>query len=100
MPHAGVLFDLARDVGLHVFGASAKYYATLEKQGYKAPQLLELRAILSTGSPLLPSSFDYIHTAIKDNIPIGILIALLSNFCLFQDRLRVYFDGNNFIRQF
>ncbi|KAL3899981.1 MAG: hypothetical protein SGCHY_001660 [Lobulomycetales sp.] len=71
MPHAGVLFDLARDVGLHVFGASAKYYATLEKQGYKAPQLLELRAILSTGSPLLPSSFDYIHTAIKDNIPIG-----------------------------
>jgi acetoacetyl-CoA synthetase len=71
MPHAGVLFDLAKEVELDVFGASAKYYATLEKQNYTAPAIPTLRAVLSTGSPLLPTSFDYIHARIKSDVMIG-----------------------------
>jgi acetoacetyl-CoA synthetase len=71
MPHAGVLFDLAKEVELDVFGASAKYYATLEKQGYTAPLIPTLRAVLSTGSPLLPQSFDYIHKKINADVMIG-----------------------------
>jgi acetoacetyl-CoA synthetase len=63
-PEQGVLFDLAESEKIDVFGASAKYFAAAEKFGLKPKQtqnLESIKGILSTGSPLVPESFDYLY---------------------------------------
>ncbi|MGL4423642.1 MAG: AMP-binding protein, partial [Gemmataceae bacterium] len=67
-PDAAVLWRLAQATGITHFGASAKYYSTIEKAGLQPQTLVKLdslRAILSTGSPLLPESFDYLQQQVK-----------------------------------
>ena len=69
-PTPSVLFDLLDDTAINVFGTSAKYLAAIEKEGLcprETHALTSLRAILSTGSPLLPESFDYVYSHIKNN---------------------------------
>jgi acetoacetyl-CoA synthetase len=70
-PDAGVLWRMAeRDAVAH-FGTSAKYLALLEKSGYKPREhhdLPGLRQVLSTGSPLLAESFDYVWRDIKPGV--------------------------------
>ncbi len=71
MPDALVLFRAAEKHRVTHFGASAKYFATLDKQGVKPREscdLSALRCIMSTGSPLLPETFDYIYRDIKENV--------------------------------
>jgi acetoacetyl-CoA synthetase len=54
-----------------VFGTSAKYLALAEKEGLRpgrSHDLSPLRAILSTGSPLAPSGFDYVYRDIKADV--------------------------------
>src|SRR5690554_3616288 len=63
-PSGKVLWDLADEVGISVLGTSAKWIAACDKVGLKpreSHRLESLRAILSTGSPLLPESFDYVY---------------------------------------
>jgi acetoacetyl-CoA synthetase len=70
-PYSGVLWKLVEDVGITQFGASAKYFATLEKQGVRPGEeynLGRLRTVLSTGSPLLPESFDYVYREVKRDV--------------------------------
>ena len=70
-PKPSVLWEYAARVGVNVFGTSAKYLSALEKAGYKpieTEDLSQLRAILSTGSPLLPESYDYVYQDIKDDV--------------------------------
>ncbi len=70
-PSGDVLWDLADRARLTHFGASAKYFAHLEKQGVKPREdhdLAPLRVVLSTGSPLLPESFDYVYRDIKSDV--------------------------------
>jgi acetoacetyl-CoA synthetase len=58
-----VLFDIAQKEGITVFGTNAKFLAVIEQEGVcpcAFHPLSKLRTILSTGSPLLPTSFDYI----------------------------------------
>ncbi len=58
-----VLLDAIDSENISVFGVGAKYIASLEKAGKKPAKthkLKNLRAILSTGSPLSPESFDYV----------------------------------------
>ncbi|MDX2194469.1 MAG: acetoacetate--CoA ligase [Gemmatimonadales bacterium] len=57
-----VLWDLAVAEGVTVFGTSAKYLAMLEKEGARPRETHaahRVRTILSTGSPLAATSFDY-----------------------------------------
>ena len=57
-----------------VFGTSAKYLALLEKEGVKPKDgraLDKLRAILSTGSPLAPDSFDFVYRDIKTDVQLA-----------------------------
>jgi acetoacetyl-CoA synthetase len=57
-----------------VFGTSAKYLAAVEKVGVKPARsfdLGKLRAILSTGSPLLPESYDYVGREIGEEIQLA-----------------------------
>ena len=58
------LLDSADAAGVNVLGVSAKLMAALEKNGVKPAEegrLKELRAVLSTGSPLAPESYDYFY---------------------------------------
>ncbi|MEX1057808.1 MAG: acetoacetate--CoA ligase, partial [Natronospirillum sp.] len=70
-PKTDSLWDMAQEEGISVFGTSAKYLAALEKAGVK-PGLSHnvdcLRAILSTGSPLAPESFDYVYRDINPDL--------------------------------
>jgi acetoacetyl-CoA synthetase len=70
-PGPEALWQLVRDEGVTVFGTSAKYLSALEKSGYRPTEhggLDSLRSILSTGSPLLPSGFDYVYDAVKSDL--------------------------------
>jgi acetoacetyl-CoA synthetase len=63
-PDLGVLWQLAADAGITVFGASAGYVGACEKAGVQPADgrdLSALRAIGSTGSPLAPESFDWAY---------------------------------------
>jgi len=73
-PDPGVLWRMAEEEGVSVFGTSAKYLAALEKAGYAPRQhqpLYHLRTLLSTGSPLLPESFDFVYRAIKTDLQLS-----------------------------
>jgi acetoacetyl-CoA synthetase len=70
-PKIDHLIDLIDEEGITVFGTSAKYIATLQQSGLCPIQthaLKALRAILSTGSVLLPEYFDWVYTAWKKKV--------------------------------
>jgi acetoacetyl-CoA synthetase len=70
-PDPGVLWRLAEQERLTVFGTSAKYLSALERSGYTPAQrvdLTALRTVLATGSPLLPEGFDHVYRAIKSDL--------------------------------
>ncbi|MFZ5644605.1 MAG: acetoacetate--CoA ligase [Bacillota bacterium] len=70
-PEPDILFRIAQEEGITVFGTSAKYLATAEKEGVKPISDLglgALRAILSTGSPLSVDSFRYVYRDIKKDL--------------------------------
>jgi acetoacetyl-CoA synthetase len=66
-PDSDVLWRLAAEEGVSVFGTSPRYLASLEKAGTRPCErhdLAALRTILSTGAPLPPALFDYVYEAI------------------------------------
>ncbi len=70
-PDPGVLWRMTEHERVTVFGTSAKYLAALEKHGYAPAEKVELgslKAILSTGSPLLPEGFDFVYRSIKRDV--------------------------------
>ncbi len=69
-----VLWEMAEKERVTVFGTSAKYISALEKAGVRPRdefKLPELRAVLSTGSPLAPESFDFVYEAIGDDLQLA-----------------------------
>ena len=70
-PSPAVLWDMAERQRLEYFGTGAKYIDAIKKAGLKPREthdLSALRAVLSTGSPLLPESFDYVYADIKRDL--------------------------------
>ncbi|MEO0617983.1 MAG: acetoacetate--CoA ligase [Pseudomonadota bacterium] len=70
-PTERVLFDFADDVGMNVFGTSAKYIDACKKTGLRPREthdLSSVRMMTSTGSPLAPESFDYVYADVKPDI--------------------------------
>jgi len=69
-PAPDSLWKMAEEERLAVFGTSARYLAMAEKQGVRPGErdLGALRAVLSTGSPLAPESFDYVYREIGDDL--------------------------------
>ena len=66
-----ILFDLADDARMTVFGTSAKFIDALSKAGLEPARthdLRTLRAMLSTGSPLAPEGFDYVYRHVKADL--------------------------------
>ena len=73
-PSASALWKMAEAEKITLFGASAKYFDAL-KRTESSPKtehdLSALRTICSTGSPLSPEGFDYIHRDIHDDVQIA-----------------------------
>ena len=73
-PDPGSLWRMAAEEHISVFGTSAKYLSTLQKSEFvpaRAVDLGALRALLSTGSPLLPEGFDYVYQAVKSDLQLA-----------------------------
>ena len=69
-----VLWKMAEREKLTVFGTSAKYISALQKAGVRPAEefgLPALRAVLSTGSPLAPESFDFVYDAIGSDLQLS-----------------------------
>ena len=68
------LWQLAEQLGITVFGVSARYIAALAKArihpGEEA-DLAALRMLLSTGSPLAPESYDYVYQHVKSDLQLA-----------------------------
>jgi len=70
-PEASVLWELAEKEKVSVFGTSAKYLSALEKAGVKPGKQFNfknLKAVLSTGSPLSSDSFEFVYRDIKKDL--------------------------------
>jgi len=89
-PDANILFDYLEAEQATVLGTSAKYIDALAKANLdpkSTHNLGALRSVLSTGSPLLPESFDYVYAHIKDDV-------CLSSMCGGTDILGCFMAGN------
>jgi acetoacetyl-CoA synthetase len=70
-PDGNVLFDFAEAEGMTHFGTSAKYIDAVKKaelEPLKSHNLNKLKSIMSTGSPLVPESFDFVYEKIKPDV--------------------------------
>ncbi|MBI3372921.1 MAG: acetoacetate--CoA ligase [Betaproteobacteria bacterium] len=73
-PFAGrgrVLFDYADAEGMTHLGTSAKYIDAIAKINLnprESHRLEQLRVVLSTGSPLVAESFDYVYRNVKTDV--------------------------------
>jgi len=70
-PDAAMLWNLVDEIGITVFGTSAKWIAASEKAGVvprETHKLLTLKTILSTGSPLSDESFEYVYRDVKQRV--------------------------------
>ncbi|CAE6938349.1 COG0365 Acyl-coenzyme A synthetases AMP-(fatty) acid ligases [Vibrio sp. B1FLJ16] len=70
-PSHKVLWNLAENAEVSLFGTSAKYLEALEKAGYSAKgsrSLPTLKTICSTGSVLYPEQFDYVYQHLKEDV--------------------------------
>ncbi len=73
-PSPARLWDMADQEKITVFGTSAKYLAAAEQAGVqpiKSHSLPALRAVLSTGSPLVEEGFDYVYENIKSDVQLA-----------------------------
>ena len=66
-----ILWDYAEAENITIFGTAAKYIDAIAKLSLEpavSHQLPNLKALLSTGSPLAPESFDYVYRNIKQDL--------------------------------
>ena len=95
-PDTSCMWMLAQDLGITVFGTSAKFITASEAAGEKPKHkfdLSKLRSILSTGSPLVEEGFDYIYRDVKANVLLASISGgtdLISCFALGNPTLPVY----------
>ena len=69
-----ILFDYAEAEGMTHFGTSAKFIDAIAKISLapaKTHNLDKLRAIFSTGSPLVPEAFGYVYENIKRDVQLA-----------------------------
>lgn len=70
-PDPGTLWKLAEEEKITVFGTSAGYISTLQNANAKPGKeydLSSIKTILSTGSPLIEKSYDYIYQEVKSDL--------------------------------
>lgn len=96
LPKDPQCFDLIDALNINVFGTSAKYLAACENKKLQPKQthrLDSLRSILSTGSTLLPSQYNYVYSQIKSDLQLASISGgtdIVSCFALGCPTLPVY----------
>jgi acetoacetyl-CoA synthetase len=73
-PDASVLWKMAQDLRVTVFGTSAKFIAVCEKAEVRPGtqfDLSPLKAILSTGSPLSIEDFEWVYREVKADLQLA-----------------------------
>jgi acetoacetyl-CoA synthetase len=73
-PDPGILWRIAEEEGITIFGTSAGYLSALQSEGYEPARrnnLPRLRTVLSTGSPLSEESFEFVYRSIKPDIQLS-----------------------------
>ncbi|MFZ5568785.1 MAG: acetoacetate--CoA ligase [Thermodesulfobacteriota bacterium] len=73
-PEPGVLWRMAQDQKITIFGTSAGYIAALQNTGVKPGKgydLSSLRTLLSTGSPLSIEGFHFIYREVKQDLQLS-----------------------------
>jgi acetoacetyl-CoA synthetase len=73
-PDPGALWKIAQDEKISIFGTSAGYIAALQNAGVtpgKTYDLMPLKALLSTGSPLSIEGFEYIYREVKADLQLA-----------------------------
>ncbi|MGA1769105.1 MAG: acetoacetate--CoA ligase [Steroidobacteraceae bacterium] len=95
-PGPEVLWNMASAEGITLFGTSPRYLAALEKAGYRPLEhgsLARLRTVFSTGSPLAPEQYDFVHDAIGREVQLASITGgtdIISCFALGNPLLPVY----------
>ncbi len=73
-PVSNAMWKMSEELGITVFGTSAKFIAASEDAGNVPKDSMDLssvRAILSTGSPLMEENFDYIYRDVKEDVQLA-----------------------------
>ena len=90
------LLKITEESDINIFGTSAKYIDSLEKNNIKPKEIAKfekLRCILSTGSPLLGNNFDFVYNNWKDDVQLSSISGgtdIISCFALGAPILPVY----------
>lgn len=91
-----ILLDLIDQYGVSIFGCGAKMIETYLKNGLKPREthhFKKLKTILTTGSPLLKESFEYIYRDLKKDVRVSSISGgsdIISCFALGNPLLPVY----------
>ena len=73
-PDGNRMFDFVQDERAMFFGTSAKFIDSVRKAGLRPVEthpLPDLETIASTGSPLVPESFDFVYEHIKEDVALA-----------------------------
>ncbi len=73
-PDGNRIFDFVQDERAMLFGTSAKFIDSVKKAGLKPAEthpLPDLEILASTGSPLVPESFDFVYEHIKQDVALA-----------------------------
>lgn len=95
-PDSEILWKKIEDRKISVFGTSPKYLSIFAKQGFIPKNnfnLISLRAILSTGSPLPEETFQWVYENVKSELQLSSISGgtdIISCFMLGNPTLPVY----------
>ena len=95
-PDPRAMWNMVDELGITIFGTSAKFIDACKNNSLTPKDfasLSSLRTILSTGSPLVDESFDYVYEHIKPTVQLGSISGgtdLISCFALASPVLPVY----------
>ena len=95
-PDPSAMWNMIDELGITIFGTSAKYIDACKNNNVTPTvftKLSSLRSILSTGSPLVDESFDYVYEHVNPSVQLGSISGgtdLISCFALANPALPVY----------
>ncbi len=95
-PNAGVLWQMAQELRITVFGTSAKFISLCNKADLRPGSRYDLgalRAVLSTGSPLSEENFEWVYREVKADLQLASICGgtdLISCFMLGDPTSPVY----------
>jgi len=90
-----ILWKIAEEEKIEIFGTNAKYLSLIEKEGIRPKKfnLENLKTVLSTGSPLSEESFEFVYREIKGDLQLSSISGgtdILGCFALGSPLLPVY----------